>query len=80
MLSLHVSSQVTGEGGEVSICNKGRIETDIVGCVAMIVHATEECRCCIFANIFEKKRFTSRVVTHETFQIVDESSDAQEWT
>ena len=62
------------------MCNKGNTETDIVGGVAMIIYATKKRCCCILADMLPKKMLTAWMVTHETFEIVNESCNAQERT
>jgi len=71
-----VSSQATGERGQVSMCNKDGSETDVVGRVAVIIHTTKKRCCCILADILPKKKFTAWMITHEAFQIMNESCNA----
>lgn len=72
----HASSQVAWKQKQVSISNEGELRTDIVGSIAVIIYAAEKRCCCVLANILPEKMSSPRMFVHETFQVMNEPSNA----
>jgi hypothetical protein len=45
----------------------------------VVIHATEEGRCCVLTDVFDEVVTTPRVLVQEVGNIMDEPGDKDEW-